>query len=564
MKWRFAGCWMMGAGLLLFGCQAETGHEPPSNPFLGAVASEGKEDTGYLNLLGREVHLTLEADIEAPRRSIFVAPAELAQFAVTYLRIREKVYLEILAEDVDAPDRTEWLVDGKWLTRAQSASVSVAKLNHFRIQNVNAVLLGNRNLDLQPGDVIEAKVPVNPYTLLAEAGNTCANMNGHIELSSDVYWFLWNPSNAGCQARLQSMKLTIDELLPNNPESYPEYDKLLEDQRISAAVLFGKLGSGAVEDDSNWKNLKQFTDWLLEAKFVSDQVTDLGERYKKTVGELTEVVDVYGPDVFESVADAAHIDNWQRIVAEHEIVIYNGHSVLGSGLAFEQVKYPEFYQIFQIGSCLSYEYYVRPILSGKGGFANVDVLSNVEPTFVFENFPMTTATLAWLFSGAEHNGQVSWQFIMNAIGLKLQHPRIGVSGARDNCFTPAGSRCDPAKPLPAPLRHEIGNDFAIPDNDPQGVSVTLDVADHGTIAALRVELDVTHPFPGELDISLTHGETTYPIWPRIKSELGQRSFSILDFNGFEAQGPWTLRLADLAPNRQGTLQSFRLIITRAP
>ncbi len=561
-RWMMAS--LLGFGLSLLGCHPGSGSAADQNPFLEITAFDGKEDTGYLNALGREAHLTIEADIEAPRRSIFAAPAELAQFAVTYLRIREKIYVEILAEAVDASERTEWLVDGKWLKREEAARTNVSKLTHFRIQGVNAVLLGNRNFDLAPGAQIEAKVPLNPYTLMAEAGNTCANINGHIALSDSVYWFLWNPSNAGCKARVQTMKLTIEELLPNNPESYPEYDRLLEDQQITAAVLFGKLGSGTVEEDSNWSHMKQFTDWLLEAKFVRDQGADLGERYTKTVGELTEVVDVYGPDVFESVADAGNLGNWQRIVSGHEIVMYNGHSVLGSGLAFEQVEYPDFYQIFQIASCLSYEYYVRPIIAGKGGFAAVDVLSNVEPTFTFESFPMTTATLAWLLAGAERGGAVSWQLIMNAISQKLQHQRIGVSGARDNCFTPTGSRCDPARPLPAPLRYESAAPLPIPDNDPTGVGATLTVKESGKVAAVRIELDLAHPFTGDLDISLVHGEITYPLWPRIRGELGQRSFSVLDWNGLEAQGAWTLQIKDLAASRTGTLNHFRLLITRAP
>ena len=103
----------------------------------------------------------------------------------------------------------------------------------------------------------------------------------------------------------------------------------------------------------------------------------MGQRFEKASGELTIVVDVYGPDIFHSVADYSRFHNWQKAVTEHEIVMYNGHSVLGTGYAFERADYPDTYQIFQVASCLSYEYYVQPILGGKGGWENLDIMSSV-------------------------------------------------------------------------------------------------------------------------------------------------------------------------------------------
>ena len=55
--------------------------------------------------------------------------------------------------------------------------------------------------------------------------------------------------------------------------------------------------------------------------------------------------------------------------------------------------------------------------------------------------PVTGAFLAKLFYGFEHQGRSSWQQIMSAINNKLGHSHFGVSGARDNCFTPSGNRC---------------------------------------------------------------------------------------------------------------------------
>ena len=66
------------------------------NPFL----SNYEKDTGYVNLKGVEVEVTLEADL-TPEYSLQMrrGPVELAQFAVTFLRKRQNLFLEILGED---------------------------------------------------------------------------------------------------------------------------------------------------------------------------------------------------------------------------------------------------------------------------------------------------------------------------------------------------------------------------------------------------------------------------------------------------------------------------------
>ena len=51
---------------------------------------------------------------------------------------------------------------------------------------------------------------------------------------------------------------------------------------------------------------------------------------QKVIGNLTETVDIYGPNQFHSVADWTRLANWQKAVNEHEVVVYNGHSALGT------------------------------------------------------------------------------------------------------------------------------------------------------------------------------------------------------------------------------------------
>jgi hypothetical protein len=557
------------AATLLFGCVGvDEGEEfdPGPNPFLDDDGDdEGKEDTGYVNLRGYEVEVTIEADMVASGWQLFDGPADLAQFAVTYLRNQGEVYLEILAEDADAQNRVEWLVNGEWVSRQEAEAAGVENLRRFRLPNVNVVVL-NRAANVQVGHVFQATVPLNPFSIYQDAGESCATPDSHIGLSQSVYWYLWNPNRSGCSAELQQMTLTVEELMPRNPETYPEYDQLLADNRIDVVVVFGKLDDGAVEDDYNWQNVRALAKFLTDAGFQEVENAPLGRRFVKTVGELTESVDIYGPDLFHSVADYTHFNNWQTAVSEHEVVMYNGHSVLGSGMAFERVAYPDRYQIFQVASCLSYEYYVRPILAGKGSWENVDVLSNVQPTYYSENLPLTSTIIARLFAGAENGGAESWQDIMEAVSRRLGHARFGVSGARDNCFTPTGNRCEePPPPDPTTVRVESTDPVAIPDNNPTGASSTLQVTDGPVIGSLVLELDITHTYVGDLEITLTHGEQAVTLRNREGGGADDimATLELTDFDGASSDGAWTLTVIDHANVDTGTINSWALVITPA-
>jgi len=181
--------WMFGVSLpvcLLLSSLATVGCGPTetdavpeySNPFTDPVVG-GKEDTGYYNLTGVELHITLEADVEASSwDTIFTAPAQLAQFAVTNLRKQENFYIELLAEAVDTPDRVEWLVNGEWLSKAQAEQVvDRSKLRRWRLRDVNAVVLDRAADSIAVGTVFNPPVPVRPYDVYSEAGEGSPSPN---------------------------------------------------------------------------------------------------------------------------------------------------------------------------------------------------------------------------------------------------------------------------------------------------------------------------------------------------------------------------------------------------
>jgi hypothetical protein len=277
--------------------------------------------------------------------------------------------------------------------------------------------------------------------VFADAGESCADDNDHISLGQDVYWYRWAPGSA-CSIRTQDLKVTVSKKNSATTASlYPEYDQLTADNKVTFVMLFGQVGDGAITD-SDWGMIsaKRYGTWLQQAGFTA-VTAPLGTRYEKTLsnGVLAQI-DIYGPREFAGLGDYAHISNFQKALTEHEVVAYSGHSMLGASEFWANMQYPSTYQIFLYGGCLGYEYYVKPILHGKGdSWDKLDVMSSVVE--VSASAPVGGPAIAKIVYGVEHGGSSSWRDILLTVRNSVGDSTFGVSGVRDNCFTPSGTRC---------------------------------------------------------------------------------------------------------------------------
>jgi subtilisin-like proprotein convertase family protein len=115
--------------------------------------------------------------------------------------------------------------------------------------------------------------------------------------------------------------------------------------------------------------------------------------------------------------------------------------------------------------------------------------------------------------------------------------------------------------------------LSIPDNNPIGVSSTIDVTVPGIVTAVEVFVDITHTYIGDLIVELTapDGSTTV----RLHNRTGGTTENIngwypaeitpaepLDgFNGVEMLGGWTLHVSDHANWDTGSLNEWCLRVT---
>jgi hypothetical protein len=372
------------------------------------------------------------------------APASIGQFALTYFRKQEKMYIESLAEDATNANRAEWLVNGQWYAGDRVPAGAVRK--HWRLKGLNAVMLFADSKTVKVGDVLTAKVPLKPFSVLQDAGDKCADDDDHIGLDSSVYWYRWLPEQASCTIALQDLKVSVSKVFSATTTTaankrYPEYDQLIADKKVTAVIMFGQIGDGAITDyDPGMQAFNQYARWLKAAKY-KEVTAPVGKRFELVVAGNTVQIDLYSPKDFSGLGDYAHFANFQKAIGEHEIVAWDGHSMLGASDFWSRPTYPAGYQIFLYGGCLGYEYYVKPILHGKGDSWNkLDLMSSVVEVSANANefAAPAIAKIVWALS---HNYTASWRDILTTVRSNVGDSTFGVSGARENCFTPSGSRC---------------------------------------------------------------------------------------------------------------------------
>ena len=434
---------VINIGLLVTIACSRDQHEKHSqnqvNPFLDDFSNYAKSDTAYINPHGIEVEVDIEADIQAAKTKISRAPAELGQFAATYLRKTNQLYLESLAEDITSPGRVEWLIDGEWYSAEHVENFDHSMLTHFRIKGVNAILLSHLVDQAEVSTQFTAKVPIRPYDAFADGGDGCIDKHPYLASSPSVYWYLWNPDQDQCNVDVQDMSLTISAVYPAKEKTYPEYDRLTEDGKLTTVILFGQISDTLDEKDPGNYNLEWMA-YLLTSGGYEEFDSEIGRRFVKIVDGFEFIVDLYSPYVFAGLNDRANYGNFERAVTEHEIIVYDGHSLMGLSDFWSRPSYPDQYQIFLYGGCLGYEYYVRPILEGKGGWQQVDIMSSV-----FEVIAPATDFAAPILARIEKaiiSGRyASWNELLQVVRDWVYDSSFGVSGARDNCFTPSGSRC---------------------------------------------------------------------------------------------------------------------------
>lgn len=160
-----------------------------------------------------------------------------------------------------------------------------------------------------------------------------------------------------------------------------------------------------------------------------------------------------------------------------------------------------------------------------------------------------------------------WEaFARFGMGPEAQSFGASLSGIVADFNTPPFEEPDQPEP---DVRVETAPNLAIPDNQPAGVTSILNVPRAGRIVRLTVSVDIEHTFIGDLQVSLTtpagstvmlHNRSGGGADNLVESYKSEDIPLLAALLGEQAQGDWTLHVADLAGADFGTLRSWSLEI----
>ncbi len=105
----------------------------------------------------------------------------------------------------------------------------------------------------------------------------------------------------------------------------------------------------------------------------------------------------------------------------------------------------------------------------------------------------------------------------------------------------------------------------IPDNDPEGLTLPVNVTDEGTIDTLTLSVNIEHTYRGDLSIDLVtpSGDTIRLHEPNFESEDNlEKTFVVDGVTGQELAGEWALVIADNARIDEGRVVSASMEVVR--
>lgn len=137
-------------------------------------------------------------------------------------------------------------------------------------------------------------------------------------------------------------------------------------------------------------------------------------------------------------------------------------------------------------------------------------------------------------------------------------------GALDCADSDCAMRMECMAPPSATTVHPGTPNTDIPDNNPMGVSDTINVVGAGNVVSVAVAVSIQHEYRGDLTLILEKDGTESVLVEREGGSVDDinATFTPTDFNGIDAAGDWTLRVIDGQDEQVGSFNSWVLTVTR--
>lgn len=111
-----------------------------------------------------------------------------------------------------------------------------------------------------------------------------------------------------------------------------------------------------------------------------------------------------------------------------------------------------------------------------------------------------------------------------------------------------------------PRTYSATPNAAIPDDDTTGVTSTITVPDRGTVTTVKVTVDITHTYRGDLKLTLSKGTTSKVIFNGDGGSADdlKQTFTVEGLAGQALDGDWTLKVEDTYGQDLGNFNKWTL------
>ena len=298
--------------------------------------------------------------------------------------------------------------------------------------------------------LVKFDLPRNPDLIVQQSGDACSsNM-------AEPLWYAFTPHKSGCRLTSgQDYDIYSGQLVlgPTMVTSFPEYEKLMSAEKV---VRMAVLMNFEIEHaDPYIKDLviqgfspRLWTQGEISALLgftpkVFPQVEDFT---KSGPNGTLKILLFYGNARVEDLDGSRAFHYFYKNALEtSNVVVYNGHSGLGSNIDLGlieksegfQVRLNPDYQLYFFSGCITYSYYVDMYLARKAtpadprGTKLFDVLTFGQELPGFDKRPLATVTAA-VKEFALNGKKASYQAITN----QIRYSWFAVVGDEDNPTQP--------------------------------------------------------------------------------------------------------------------------------
>jgi hypothetical protein len=216
-------------------------------------------------------------------------------------------------------------------------------------------------------------------------------------------------------------KVTYDDL----------FTWILDDRGYPAVIASDKDKVRALRKEARDKFVEKWVTWTFPI-----QVTHGAEGPRSM---QVEIRSFYGDDNGKAPVEEAARARYRQAFQEGDLIVYNGHSHLGSGILdpgrFKTTDFNDRYQILFINSCSSFPYFADGFMKLKpGGSKNLDVVVNALKSGIAKSGAVVANFIESVLAVESYSDMLS--SMRKAGCCEFDEMRL-VDGEIDNEFDPA-------------------------------------------------------------------------------------------------------------------------------